>query len=88
MSRKKAANRAKRMAGMGLDPSTGLPLHAHNPYKDPRSLINPWQDSRAAGNASPDRCGTNLTATVAAALPSCNCGNLCSARLTASRSMQ
>ncbi|KAF6258918.1 alternative splicing regulator-domain-containing protein [Scenedesmus sp. NREL 46B-D3] len=55
MSRKKAANRAKRMTGMGLDPSTGLPLHQHNPYKDPRALINPWQDSRAAGNASPDR---------------------------------
>jgi hypothetical protein len=62
MSRKKAANRAKRMAGMGLDPSTGLPLHQHNPYKDPRQLINPWQDSRAGGNASPDRCGLEVQA--------------------------
>jgi hypothetical protein len=73
MSRKKAANRAKRMAGMGLDPSTGLPLHQHNPYKDPRSLINPWQDSRAGGNASPDRCA--LDECSAAALRLCCCSS-------------
>eukprot|EP00879_Flechtneria_rotunda_P005015 GHRR01005291.1.p1 GENE.GHRR01005291.1~~GHRR01005291.1.p1 ORF type:complete len:648 (+),score=222.28 GHRR01005291.1:283-2226(+) len=46
MSRKKAANRAKRMAGMGLNPATGVPFNQHDPYKDPRALINPWQDPR------------------------------------------
>jgi hypothetical protein len=68
MSRKKAANRAKRMAGMGLDPSTGLPFYQRDPYKDPRALINPWQDSRAAGNASPERYSLmSLAATLTAA---------------------
>eukprot|EP00775_Hariotina_reticulata_P011676 gene11676-11819_t len=57
LSRKKAANRAKRMAGMGLNPATGLPVHQHDPYGDPKALINPWDDGRDRDRhrASPDR---------------------------------
>lgn len=55
--RKRARMRAKRMAGQGLNPATGLPFTPHDPYKDPSRLVNPWEDSRQQrGRAeSPDR---------------------------------
>ena len=58
MNRKRARMRAKRMAGQGLNPATGLPFRQHDPYKDPSSLINPWEETRQQrGRAdSPDRC--------------------------------
>lgn len=49
--------RAKRMAGQGLNPATGMPFTQHDPYKDPTKLVNPWEDARRQrGRAeSPER---------------------------------
>ena len=47
MGRKKAAARARRMVGQGLDPLTGLPKQAvQDPYRDTVRMVNPWVDPK------------------------------------------
>lgn len=56
MSRKKAAARAKRMAGQGLHPVTGQPVGPYqDPYKDNRQLVNPWLDPHEQPDKDDDR---------------------------------
>jgi hypothetical protein len=62
MGRKKAAARARRMVGQGLDPLTGLPKQMADPYKDTQRLVNPWvepssgrgEDRRGEGGGGVD----------------------------------
>jgi hypothetical protein len=58
MGRKKAAARARRMAGQGLDPLTGLPkaLMA-DPYKDTQRLVNPWAEPSSGRGEGQERRG-------------------------------
>jgi hypothetical protein len=59
MSRKKGRLRAMRMAGLGLDPATGLPRRtAKAEPAGRRPLLNPWIDPAEARRAAEGRAAS------------------------------